>query len=239
MKRFAVLFLMACTGFVLALDSCKKDPPPTVDLGLDYFPANVGHYVVYEVDSTVYDDFNNDTIVYRYQIKELIESEFTDNAGRPALRIERWIKNYNDTIPYSSMPWTLSRVWYAVRTLTQAERVEENIRYIRLVFPVKENTTWNGNAQNTIGEWDYEYENVDEPFHAGNTHFDSTLTVKQLVDTNLLNYRLYFETYARNTGLIKKSVIDVRDTALVLDVSVLNRIVSGYKLNYTFVESGN
>lgn len=239
MNRFAVLFLMACTGFVLALDSCKKDPPPTVDLGLNYFPANVGHYVVYEVDSTVYDDFNHDTDVYRYQVKELIESEFTDNEGRPALRIERWIKNYNDTIPYSSMPWTLSRVWYAVRTLNQAERVEENIRYIRLVFPVKENTTWNGNAQNTIGEWDYEYENVDEAFHAGNTHFDSTLTVIQKNDINLLEHRFYRERYARNIGLIEKSVIDVQDTALVVGVAVLDRIVRGYKLNYTFVESGN
>lgn len=237
MNRFAVLFLMACTGFVLALDSCKKDDP-AVDLGVTYFPDNVGHYVVYEVDSTVYDDFNHDTDIYRYQVKELIQSEFTDNEGRRALRIERWIKNYNDTIPYSSMPWTLSRVWYAVRTLTQAERVEENIRYIRLVFPVKENTTWNGNAQNTIGEWDYEYENVDEAFHAGNMHFDSTLTVIQKNEINLLEHRYYRERYARHIGLIEKSVIDVRDTALDT-LPVLDRIVSGYKLNYTFVESGN
>lgn len=239
MKHIGFCFLLGIAGLVLGFNSCKKDPPPTVDLGMSYFPVNIGHYVVYNVDSTVYDDFDHDTDIYRYQIKEIIESEFTDNEGRPALRIERWIKNYNDTVPYSAMPWTLSRVWYAVRTLTQAERVEENVRYIRLVFPVKENTTWNGNAQNTIGAWDYEYENVDEPFHTFSMHFDSALTVAQKNDVNLLEHRFYEEHYARNVGLVEKTVIDVRDTALVPGVPVLDRIFSGYKLNYTFVESGN
>ncbi|MGL4599751.1 MAG: hypothetical protein ACRCYO_19650, partial [Bacteroidia bacterium] len=77
--------MYACIGLlVLVLVSvvaCKKDKP-VPDLGYTYFPDQVGHWAIYEMDSTVYDDFTNDTVHYRYQIRELIESEFTDNQGR-------------------------------------------------------------------------------------------------------------------------------------------------------------
>ena len=43
---------------------------------------------------------------------------------------------------------------YGLPTLTtsRAEREEDNIRYIRLGFPISSTITWDGNAFNTLGE---------------------------------------------------------------------------------------
>ncbi|TND07983.1 MAG: hypothetical protein FD123_2791 [Bacteroidetes bacterium] len=226
-------------AFAFLLHSCKPDPVTIPDLGYNYAPDNVGHYVIYEVDSTVYDDFTGDTNYYHYQLKELAESEFTDNQGRRALRIERWVRFYDDTISVDSLPWILHRVWYSVKTQTGFERMEENTRYLKLVFPPVEDKSWNGNTYNTIGSWDYEYESVDQSYNANSDLLDSTLAVLQRSNINLLEHQYYHERYARNVGLVEKSVVDVFDTALVVGVPVLNRIVGGVKVNYKLLSYGN
>lgn len=232
-SQFFFVIALAC----LSISSCKKDEP-VPDAGYNYFPNNIGHYCIYEVDSTIYDDFNNDTIYKRCQIKELVQSYFTDNSGRQAMRIERYWKPYIDTVPYASLPWTLSRVWAFTRTNSVAEKMEENERFVRLTFVPRQGKKWNGNEFNTIGEWDYKYESVDEPYTINSMTFDSTCLVKQKVDTNMLTYKTYFERYAKNVGLIEKNVIDVQDDSL-FPTSVLNRIDSGLKYNVKLVSWGN
>src|SRR5256885_175381 len=87
-----IIFVMTVVFFT----GCKKDKPATDDPGYSYFPDDIGHYCIYQVDSTVYDDFHNDTFYYSYQIKEVIESYFIDNQNRNAMRVERY-KRANDT----------------------------------------------------------------------------------------------------------------------------------------------
>ena len=235
-KRLQLFSLL----LILLAFSCKKDQAVTEDAGYSYFPNEIGHYCIYEVDSTVYDDFNHDTLFYRYQIKELIESYFTDNEGRQAMRIERYKRPYIDSIPYDQLPWTISRVWAFVRTSSHGEKVEENERFIRLAFVPRKDKKWNGNAYNTIGEWEYEYESVDLPYSINSFAFDSTLKVVQKDETNLLKRRLYTERYSRHVGLIEKNVIDVSgdpDT-LIFFPPVVDRIFSGVIYNIKLVDWG-
>lgn len=228
------LLAFACA---LMFISCRKEETPAADIGLGYFPTQIGHWVIYEVDSTVYDDFLNDTFYYRYQVKEVLESNFTDNEGREAIRVERYRRDFDSTIPYDSIPWHLARVWSFTRTNYIGEKMEENERFIRLAFPVREDVNWNGNAYNTIGSWNYKYKSIDVPFTIANMSFDSTVLVEQKKEINLLNHRSYQERYAKNVGMIEKNVIDVRDTA-VLSVPVLNRIYAGVIYNIKLVDYG-
>ena len=230
------VFLAVAAVFFI-FQSCKKDKPTTNDAGYSYFPDNVGHYCIYDVDSTVYDDFNHDTVNYKYQIKEVIESYFTDNQGRQAMRVERYKRPYIDTVPYDSLPWTISRVWAFTLTNSSGEKTEENQRYVRLAFVPRVGKTWNGNEFNTLGEWDYKYLSVDNPYSINSMNFDSTLMVQQKLDTNLLNYQSYSERYARHVGMIEKEVIDVRDTSLCCG-SVLHRIYSGVIYSIKLVDWG-
>lgn len=231
-------FFCVMTGVFFVFQGCKKDTPTTSDAGYSYFPDNIGHYCIYELDSTIYDDFTHDTVKYRYQIKEVIESYFTDNQGRQAMRVERYKRPYIDTVSYDSLPWTISRVWSFTRTNSTAEKQEENQRFLRLAFVPRVGKTWNGNQFNTMGDWEYEYKDVDVPYMINNLNFDSTLYVEQKLDTNLLNYKSYHERYARHVGMIEKNVVDVYDDSLVIGVSVLHRIYGGVIYNIKLVDWG-
>jgi hypothetical protein len=226
-------------AFALALlAACKPDEQPVPDNGFTYVRTTPGDYVIYEVDSIVYNDFNGDTTHYRYQLKELIESVYADNEGRPAQRLERYIRYYNDTVPYSNLPWTLARVWSAQRTATTYERVEENVRYVRLNLPLRSGNSWDGNSFNTLGSWTYKCTAANEPYSLNSLNFDSTALIIQKADTNRLYYKLYTERYARHTGLIEKQVVDVFDTALA-PTSVLTRIAGGLIYRAKVVEWGH
>lgn len=185
--------------FVVALASCSQES--TVEepnLGYTYFPLNVGHYVIYSVDSIYKDDFSGIVTHGKYMIKEVIESEFIDNAGRTSYRIERYRK---DSINYPD--WTIYNVWTANRTPTIAERFENNVRYIKLVFPVVLGETWNGNSMNADVEQDYEYIGVNESLAVNNLNFDSVATVLQADELdNLAEPRYMEEKYATGVGLV-------------------------------------
>lgn len=192
---------------VSLMPSCKKETELPPDVGYSYFPDQVGKYIIYEVDSTSQNDSLQLRKTYRYLLKEVIESIITDNEGRPSLRIERYVKYHDSLVPYSQMQWTLKDVWMATRTSSTAEKVEENVRYLKLVFPLKKGEDWNGNVYNTKPEWEYEVTEYDEPMILGNLSFDSTLTVEQ-ANKNILNLTEYsVESYARNVGLIYKEMI--------------------------------
>lgn len=195
---YAKLSILAVA--LLLICSCKKDKPVQGDVGYGYFPALIGSWIIYDVDSTVWDDFQIPSIVtnYQYQIKEVIESSFIDDQGREALRWERYKR---DSI---KGPWVIKDVWVANKTATTAEKVEENIRYIRLVFPIKLAKIWDGNATNTKDGWDYQYTEIDAANTIGGLSFDSTLTVSQQDFNPWIFYDFFEEKYAKNVGLIYK-----------------------------------
>lgn len=222
-------------GLVLIFAACKKDSAITIDNGYAYFPDQVGHYVIYDVDSIVHNDFTKSVDTFRFQVKEHFESEFYDNSGRPTLRIERYKRTYPDT----SAPWTLSDVWSANLTESRAERTEENQRFIKLIFPVNQKRGWNGNAYNTMDEWEYKYTSVDVPSTLRNLTFDSTLTVKQIDFENLINKKYYIEMYAKNVGLIYKETIDVSSDSIVPFVPLLKRITKGVEYKMTVNSFGS
>lgn len=218
------------------LVSCKKkapeDPP---DVGYDYAPTTLGKYVVYDVDSTVYDDFNMDTTYYKYRIKEKLEETFIDNQGREAIKLVRYIKKYNDTVSYDNIPWTIKDVWNYTKTNTTLEVVEEDIRFTKLIFPVNDDAIWNGNAHNTIGEWDYTYDYIDKTEIINGTKFDNVLLVIQRKDKNNVLHREYFiEKYAKTVGLVYREIKDLYSNNVIFGVPVEQRIEKGviYKLTY-------
>ena len=91
--------LLLLSGLIFNLYSCKKDSTIVLDAGYAYFPNKAGHYIIYDVDSIVHNDFKKTVDTFRFQLKEYIESVFYDNSGRPTLRIERYTKDFNSTIP--------------------------------------------------------------------------------------------------------------------------------------------
>lgn len=205
-------------------------------MGYDYAPTTIGKYVIYDVDSTIYDDFNDDTTYYKYRIKEKLEETYTDNQGRSAIRMVRYIKKYNPLVSYDNIAWTVKDVWNYTKTNTALEVVEEDVRFVKLIFPAKEGSTWNGNSQNTLDEMEYKYKYVNQAESINGTAFDNVAYVEQKDDKlkNVIHRQFYIEKYAKNVGLIYREIKDLYSNTVVAGIPVEQRIEKGiiYKLTY-------
>ncbi len=200
----AVVFLPFV--FLFSFFACQKDQNITIntDLGYEYFPIKTGHYIIYEVDSIVINDFTAKTDTFQYQLMEIQESEFIDNENRTAQRIERYKRL--DSIS----GWKIVNVCNSCRTGNRAEKVENNIKVVKLTFPVKEGLKWNGNAYNNKDAWNYIYKNINLAQTINGITFDSTVSIIQKDEFNLIESQYYEEKYAKNVGLIYKKVEDIK-----------------------------
>lgn len=195
---------------------------------------------MYDVDSTYYDDFSHDTLNYKFRIKEKFEENYIDNQGRNAIKIIRYIKKYNPLISYDNIAWTIKDVWSCIKTKTTYEVVEENVRLIKLIFPVKVDDYWNGNAQNTIGEWNYKYKYIDNSETINGSFFEKVLFVEQKDDKlkNVIHRQYYIEKYAKNIGLIYREIKDLYSNTVLLNVPVEQRIEKGIIYKQTYITHG-
>ena len=205
-RVFILIFLVA--GVVLY--SCKKKKEPEKpDLGEAYYPSTIGKYIVYDVDSIIYDEFTYDSTRYRYLIKEKIEEQFTDIQGKQALKLARYIKKFNAAVSYTAMPWVIKDVWQINITGKDVEVVEENTRFVKMTFPVKEGSTWDGNSTNTMGEWDYKYLYVDKQETVNSLNFPKTMLVEEKNFPTHISQAYYAEKYAKDLGLVYREIIDL------------------------------
>ena len=187
----------------ISVYSCREDHLVTIPpVYFNYVPTNIGNTVIYDVDSTYYDEFDSSTAVFHFQVMERIDSTYLDNQNRPTQRIERWKRDSVDG------PWYFLSVWNSTLTTARFERVENNNRYVKLGFPISETQTWNGNAYNTLGTEEYYYLGIHEPLAMATFTFDSVLTVQQADDNNFIHRKYGLEKYANHIGRVYKEFID-------------------------------
>jgi len=185
--------------FTVFLFSCSKDKEIVEPyLGHDYANLEVGKYVVYDVDSFFYDDFDNSIDSSFFQIKEVVDSKFTDLEGDEAFKIIRYRKISDTT------GWVLTDVWSSKLITTNFQKVEENVRLLKLIFPIRGNATWNGNALNNDGEMTYEYTAIDQSETIGGNVLSNVLTVLQFEEINLIEEKVFEEKYAKGLGMVYK-----------------------------------
>lgn len=194
------------------------------DNGADYYPLAIGKYMTYAVDSVYYTSDNPaDTV--RLQVREEITDTLTDNEGDLIYRVERMERNS----PADS--WVIKQVLAVKRTSTQAQRVENNQRFISLTFPPGRNAVWEGIGFNSdsleiavrgevikvFKDWQSQYETINEPFLLDDFQFDSTLVVTHANNENFIELRVNREIYAKNIGLVFKEM-SILDTQLATSV---------------------
>lgn len=196
--------------FLLVISSCKKDTVTApYSLSYNYIPADTGRWIIYNVDSTVYNDFFNPSVItnYRYQVIERIDSVYTDAQGRPTHRLQR-MKRDSVNAPWHNY-WT---IWTSNLSSSRYEKVEENYRFIKLGFPISETQSWNGNAFNILGYKEYFYDSlIHETGLVGGIIFDSVISVFQGSKIPVITEdKTGREIYANNVGLVYKLFNDLR-----------------------------
>ncbi len=178
-----------------------------------YFPLETGKYIDYTVDSVVYDFAPGGAILRDSShtlLRELVADTLSDNTGQLRYMIERYER------PNDSAAWQLKQIWTAARTATQAIRTENNLRFLKLVFPFDRRSQWNGNLWidqyqeiEIAGErirpfvnWNYAVDSLDVAAQIGSFAFDSVLVVTEVDETNAIERRLSRVRYAKHLGLV-------------------------------------
>ena len=216
-----IFFLVAFCSLVWF--SCtKENNAPAVDLQTEFYPLKVGAVYIYDVDSTAYSNFTGGNVNYQFQLKDSVAETFLDLTGQANYRIERYRRNN------IASNWIIQQVYSRSKTLRAGEEFINNQRFVRLVFPPAQGTSWNGNSKNTIGEQEYIIEEGILPLTINALSFDSTVTVKEIDEFNLIREDLVNATYAKNVGLVQKTVIAV-DKNISSGV-ITNGTVYSYKL---------
>jgi hypothetical protein len=226
------LLLLLCTSCV------KKSVPEQQVKGLDYFPLTNGRFVVYEVDSTAYGEIPRDTTVTRYLLKEKLADAFTDNEGREAIRLERYIKPYTPGKPYDSIAWRMRDVWMVNADRKSVLQLEGNVRYTKLVFPVEEQGRWNGNAYNNKGEQEYVYEYADRTETVNGVAIERVVKVKQEEFRTLISYEYQAEKYGAGIGLVQREITAIYSNSIVPGQPVEKRIEKGFVYRQTLLTYG-
>ena len=192
------LLILVAVGVTFA--SCKKDTTQPVDLGYEYFPTGLGKWIEYQVDSTWYDEFNSIAGTVSYRMRETIFENFTDPEGRTAQRIRRQVLD-------TAGVWHTRDIWWQVRDNHAAEKTEENLRRLKLSYPVGLNRYWNANIYNTDEELELTYGDLNTPFSVNGMSFDSTVTVESTYFNNIIDTISFNERWAKHVGMVQKKWI--------------------------------
>ncbi len=225
MKRthtFAVALLM------LAFGSCKKEVEtfPAPSAVTDYLPLTIGKFIIYQLDSLVFTDFGRTEITRRFQEKQEVASQFTDNLGRPSFLVNRYLRDSAGTLP-----WAVAGNYYVTPTESTIEVSENNLRTVRLVSPVKKDVTWKGNRylpfapylplydfrsdiNFDLSTWEFYYESVNEPFSVNGMELQDVVTVQQADEESTENSDILVtgktfaqDKYAKGIGLVYQQLI--------------------------------
>lgn len=215
-------------ALVVIITSCKKTTYnyPANPLTNYYLPLQLGKYAIYRLDSLNFYYFGQLDTISSYLAKDSVEKSSTDNTGRKIWIVTRYL---SDTL---GTAWTPNETYTVTPSVQTVEMVEDNLRFIKLAFPMDEGFSWTGNTylpdnpyqdyfeysdgQNqNLGGWNYTYQNVNKPFTQSGKTYDSSVTILQIndsinsstkvpviIDTVFAARTYWSETYAKHVGLI-------------------------------------
>jgi hypothetical protein len=229
-----VLYSLFFLFTVLGILCCEDRDATPIDLSEErnYFPLQKGNFAIYKIKEIKYSVIQGNT-TREYFLKELIADSLLDGSNNYSYVIERYKKN---TLAEES--WNLDSVWTARIQGPQIIKVENNVPFVKLIFPVKNDISWNGNAYNIKGEETYSMDSVHRSKIINDFTFDSTLVVTHKNDSSSISQDYRAEIYAKGVGLIyKKSIITSNlqnNGAIVFPI----QIDRGTDLTQTIIEYG-
>ena len=208
-----LLFLVGLLLFGTACNDSQTLLDIEPDSSQEFVPLSIGKTLIYSVDTVYYKEESlPDTV--RILAREVITDTLRDNEGDLIYRIERSERaNEND-------PWQISQILSMKRTNTQAERVENNQRFISLTFPFRRNAVWDGIGFNSdsllltvrgevveiFKDWESRFDEIFVPQIVNSFQFDSTVVVLHANSENFIEQRMNREVYARGIGLVVKEM---------------------------------
>lgn len=192
--------------FIFLFFACETDSlqPDKSGWGYEYYPLETNSYRIYSVRQIDY-SLSRETDTSDYQLKEVAADSFLSLSNEYSFFLKRFIKD-----PIGE-EWILDSVWTVEKNAERVVATENNMPYIKMVFPAREGKQWDGNRMNVLGEQEYTMNRVGAETVLTSGRFDQTINVLQWdnPDTILVREKA-FEIYAKNIGLIYKETVQLK-----------------------------
>lgn len=210
------LFAALC---LLMFNACGDDfINDKAALGLNYYPVEIGNSWTYQMDSIIYDDEGLTIIESVSYLKETIIEKSTDAAGDSVFILQ--ISKRKDL----NSNWRVTDIYPLYKDDQKLRRVEENLSFLKLVFPTSVGLEWEGNqfdenveilvsgdVVNVYENWgDYSIHDKIDNFPSNGATHDNVLVIKQADHTNNIKQRYAMEYYKEDVGLIKR-ILKIKD----------------------------
>lgn len=247
-KTLPVLFALIF-GFG-AFTSCEKSSKTVTDPTKNFFPISLGKYIVYQVDSSIYDNVDTLTRETRTQIKYTISDTFRDASNRLAYTMDVYTRPYDGAVWSKSRVITLTPYDLPMTTTNPPAGTpttgimwnESGVIFTKVVFPMANNISWYGNnAIDTrdadlayYANWNYTYKDIYKSYNNGYVNYPNTITCIENdesvnypnIDSALNAYRIYSKSvYGMNIGLVYREY-----THWTYDPSVALKVLKGYSV---------
>jgi len=205
--KLSGLMVITC---VLFFAGCKKDNNNNLSINYmyNYYPVDSGHWIIYNVDSV---NFSYDGVKHYYDTSHYQMQAFYGDTIHDLLDSVNF-RVYYSTRPDNNSNWGTPYGTYGLRTMTTLQAVENDIRFIKLVFPPQLNGTWNGNLYvpytgpsgpyAVFGNWNYYYENIDTTISINGQTYNNCVVVSEVNNVNVVNKTVRTEIYAPTVGMI-------------------------------------
>ena len=183
------LYILFAMTIILSCKTVKDDFD--TDLGHGYMALEVGRFIEYKVDSTIFDPTGDSLVQFTHSfIRDVIVDTLRDNIGSLLFKTERYHRKNN------SAPWQVQKVYTQSIQGNQGIVTEDNLRYIKLAFPIQVFNSWNPIvhidpftqfivAGETLehfknGNWRTRILSADEPDTIGSFGFEEVLTLREV-----------------------------------------------------------
>lgn len=215
-----ILAILSFVVTIASISACKKYHNDGTDATRNYFPLTYGKYVTYNVDSIYY----NEDLCTKYrvqcQLKYVVSDTFTDRSNfynKLSYIVDVFYR------PYDGGTWVPHSVITVNPTDNSLNWAQDNVKYIKMMFPVSEGLSWKGNANAPVGDpnfaylkdWNYQYRDVHKSYNTAYVNFDNTVTVLEddesvnypSVDSSVSAHRTFSKAvYAYNVGLVYREL---------------------------------
>lgn len=193
-KNNSVAFLLIS---VILSAGCTDSSTAPAETEYRYFPLETGRFVEYEVQETSY-AVGKTPVLSSYFLKEVCGPEAVGAGGQ----LQNQIKRYRRSTVQQN--WAADSVWFAYLLPDRAVKVENNRPLVKMIFPLYDGLTWNGNHYNSLPPQTYEARFIKTPFSVNSLSFPESLTIIQRNDSSLVTLARFTERYAPAIGLIYK-----------------------------------
>jgi len=215
----SLLLIALMLVFVACDDQTTEDL--TVEYEYDYFPVEIGRSWTYQVDSITFDPSVGGTAIdsFRTFLREVVVDTLRDNTGQLQYAVEQYSRRHD------SLPWKIDKVLVLALEERKAIRLEDNLRFVKMPFPVNTGDSWEGSAffdpfllieirgeqVQMFKEWSYRVLEKGQPVELGDLSFEEVASLQNADAENLFERRYALEQYAKGVGLIYRELL-IADT---------------------------